>query len=359
MTDETNSLEELKKHTEECGKTAENKSACCVNWKKLSNLQMFLLGIGALVVILAVLGLVFEVRAVHKLSQNKMVVSVAKVLHLSAAKINGDRVTYGDYVDDLQTLNKFYSKNASAQRPTDEQISDQVISRLLANKLITKLANDFKAKVQPSDLDTFKQSLLAKFKTEEAAEKELQDNYGWTMSQYIEKVVNPILLEQNLQKAFESSTDPNFDKYMGDQVHARHILFMVTDPKDDAKVKAQAQSVLDQIKKGADFTAMAAKYGSDATKDQGGDLGWFGKGQMVAEFEAAVFALKPGELDNKLVKTQYGYHIVKVDEAKKIKDYAKFMSDNLRQAKIDFILPIHNPFAQLQAPLENTVSSTN
>jgi parvulin-like peptidyl-prolyl isomerase len=245
--------------------------------------------------------LVLEVRAVKKISQNKTVVAVAKALHLSAAKINGDRVSYSDYVGDLQTLNQFYAKNTSVAKPTDEQISDQVISRLLANKLITRLGDEFKVKVEASDLDGFKKTLLDKFKTEEEAEKELQASYGWTLQEYISKVVNPILLEQKVQKAFEESNREDLQKYMDDQVHARHILFMVTDPKDDAKVKAQAQSVLDQIKKGADFTAMAKKYGSDATKDQGGDLGWFSRGEMVPEFETAAFALKAGELDSQLV----------------------------------------------------------
>lgn len=349
MTDENNSLEELKTNSTEEKKEGDT----CCHGKKLSNLQMFLLGIGALVVILVAVGLVLEVRAVKNLSQNSVVVGVAKVLHLSAAKINGDSVLYSDYVSDLQTLNKFYGKNADVPKPTDEQISDQVISRLLANNLISRLAKEFKVKIGPNDIDTFKKSLLEKFQTEEAAEKELMDNYGWTMDQYIVKVVNPILLEQNLQKAFESSTDSNLDKYVDDQVHARHILFMVTDPKDDAKVKAQAQSVLNQLKKGADFTVLAKQYGSDSTKDQGGDLGWFGHGEMVPEFEAAAFSLKAGELANQLVKTQFGYHIIKVDEAKRVKDYSKYMSDNLKAAKIEILLPIHNPFAQLQAPAVN------
>jgi parvulin-like peptidyl-prolyl isomerase len=74
--------------------------------------------------------------------------------------------------------------------------------------------------------------------------------------------------------------------------------------------------VLAEIKAGANFGAMAAKYGSDGTKDRGGDLGWFGKGQMVKPFEAACFgASAPGLLPN-LVETQFGYHIVRVDVAK-------------------------------------------
>ncbi|BDD06381.1 SurA N-terminal domain-containing protein [Aureibacter tunicatorum] len=101
----------------------------------------------------------------------------------------------------------------------------------------------------------------------------------------------------------------------GDQPSARasHILFKVNGD-DDAKVKAEAQKVLNQIKKGASFAEMAKEHGQDGTASRGGDLGWFGKGRMVEPFENAVFDAKKTGLLPKLVKTQFGYHIIDVTE---------------------------------------------
>jgi peptidyl-prolyl cis-trans isomerase D len=102
-----------------------------------------------------------------------------------------------------------------------------------------------------------------------------------------------------------------------DEVHAQHILIAVpagANDKEKAAAKAKAQDVLKQAQaKGADFAKLAAKYSDDpSNKLQGGDLGTFGRGQMVKPFEDAVFAMKPGQIS--IVETQFGYHVVKVDE---------------------------------------------
>ena len=98
---------------------------------------------------------------------------------------------------------------------------------------------------------------------------------------------------------------------------ASHILIKAegTTPEAKAVAKAKAQDILNKIKGGADFAALARQFGTDGTKDQGGDLGWFGKGRMVPEFEKAIFgASGPGLLPT-LVETSFGYHVIKVTAA--------------------------------------------
>ena len=123
--------------------------------------------------------------------------------------------------------------------------------------------------------------------------------------------------DEQLRAAYSNALD-NFR--MPERVHARHIL-LKTAGKSDAEKKAlqaKAEDMVKQLKNGADFAELAKKYSEDGSKDQGGDLGWFTHGQMVAEFDNAAFALKPKEISG-VVTSQFGYHIIQTLE----KDPAK------------------------------------
>ena len=109
----------------------------------------------------------------------------------------------------------------------------------------------------------------------------------------------------------------NIQQYqVPNRVHVEHILFM-TVGKTDAEVeeiKKRAEDVLNQVKKGGKFEDLAKKYSEDpGSKEKGGDLGWITQGQTVPEFEKTAFSLSPGQVSD-LVKTQYGFHIIKVLE---------------------------------------------
>ncbi len=114
----------------------------------------------------------------------------------------------------------------------------------------------------------------------------------------------------------ERAYNNNIEQYSTpEQVRASHIL-LKTAGKDDAAVKAKAEDILKQAKGGADFAELAKKYSEDeGSAKNGGDLDYFGRGRMVPEFDQAVFAMQPGEISD-LVKTQYGYHIIKLIDKK-------------------------------------------
>ncbi len=89
---------------------------------------------------------------------------------------------------------------------------------------------------------------------------------------------------------------------MATQVRASHIL---------VKTEADAQRMMKRIIDGEDFAAVAKRFSSCPSGKNGGDLGWFGKGQMVPEFEQVAFENEPGKVVGP-VKTQFGYHVIKV-----------------------------------------------
>src|SRR5262245_52855333 len=113
--------------------------------------------------------------------------------------------------------------------------------------------------------------------------------------------------------------DKNPDRFKQDEsVRASHILFRVDENADAAtkkKILDQAQSVLKEAHSGADFAELAKKHSADGSAQQGGDLNFFTRGQMVPAFDQAAFALKPGEISD-IVATQFGYHIIKVTDRK-------------------------------------------
>jgi peptidyl-prolyl cis-trans isomerase D len=118
--------------------------------------------------------------------------------------------------------------------------------------------------------------------------------------------IPPSDVEKAYNDSIERYTTP-------EQLRASHILFR-TEGKEEAKVKAAAEEVLKQVKAGADFAELAKAHSDDeATKPLGGDLDTFGRGRMVPEFDTAAFALQTGQISD-LVKTPYGFHIIKVAE---------------------------------------------
>lgn len=114
----------------------------------------------------------------------------------------------------------------------------------------------------------------------------------------------------------QSHYNDNIQQFQSpEQVRASHIL-LKTEGKEEAAVQKQAEDILKQVKAGADFAALAKKYSEDeVSKPTGGDLDYFGRGRMVPEFENAAFGMQPGQISD-LVKTQYGFHIIKVVDKK-------------------------------------------
>ena len=134
--------------------------------------------------------------------------------------------------------------------------------------------------------------------------------------------------------------------------HARHILIT---GKDDAAARAQAEQVLGQVKAGKDFGDLAKQYSQDPGSAQnGGDLGWAERTSFVAPFADALFGMAAGEVKGP-VKTQYGYHIIRLDEiqAGKGKSFEEARADLEAQLRRDRAT---DRFGEIQEQLQTKVA---
>jgi parvulin-like peptidyl-prolyl isomerase len=119
-------------------------------------------------------------------------------------------------------------------------------------------------------------------------------------------------------KPSQAEIDTYVKAHPEEQVHARHILIATKSAEmpteqgglDKPAARAKAEEVLKRVKAGENFENLAKEYSDDGSKQNGGDLGWFGKGRMVPEFENAAFALQPGQTSD-IVESQFGFHIIK------------------------------------------------
>jgi peptidyl-prolyl cis-trans isomerase D len=157
-------------------------------------------------------------------------------------------------------------------------------------------------------------------------ESEIKASYEKNKAKYLvpeKRVVRYALADVNqLRQTTQVSDDDLKARYQQDiqqyqvpnRVHVDHILLMTVGktPAEIEEIRQKAEDVLKQARKGAKFEDLAKKYSEDpGTKDKGGDLGWITQGQTVPEFEKAAFTLPKGTISD-LVKTQYGFHIIKV-----------------------------------------------
>lgn len=337
--------------------------------KKNSKPMALLGGFIAIIIVALFILYGFTVRQVKALSEAPHVLTLANAFHVPAARINGIPIPYTRYIGDIQVLRHFIDQNKDqieasggvAQIPqSDKELSDITLSRLAVNALIADMAKEYDVKVTDEDLAKEKEKLMQGFDSETALSAEIQKNYVWDLPTYIQNVVEPVVLEDKVRAAFEAKAATESDEFTIEEVRARHILFKTTgDVKKDKEAEKKANEVLARIKKGEDFATLAKEFGSDATKEQGGDLGFFPRGAMVPEFEAAAFSLEPGKVSDSLVKSQFGYHIIKVEEKRRRRDFVQYMNEKIRTAKFELTIPVSDPFASFRNAPETPVIDTS
>ncbi len=173
-------------------------------------------------------------------------------------------------------------------------------------------SDDLRKSINPSDadLEAFFKKNAARYATAVPEQRKIT-YFAFTPNEIPGGVPQPT--QQEMQQYFSAHQS---EYSIPEQARARHILIKVAqgaDAKTDAAAKAKADDLLKQIQGGANFADLASKNSEDpGSKDKGGELGFARRGMMVPEFDNAIFTQKIG--DTEIVKTQFGYHIVQVEE---------------------------------------------
>lgn len=205
------------------------------------------------------------------------------------AKVNGAEIKQSDVALAEEELGPSLAQMDPATK------KENVLSFLIDMKIVAKAAEDKKI----ADREDFKKRL------EFAKNRLLMDNL-------LSVEGKAATTDDAMKKVYDEAAK----QITGEQeVHARHILVETED---------EAKAVEAELKKGADFAELAKKKSKDPGASDGGDLGFFTKDQMVPEFSAAAFALEPGKISDP-IKTQFGWHIIKVEEKRnrKAPDFAQ------------------------------------
>ena len=254
----------------------------------------------------------------------------AKPANDTVALVNGVPIMGADLEREITAAVRY---QASQGQPMDDaqrgQLRGAVLENLIAKELIyqecAKLKITLDEGVVNSQLDTLKKGFPSEeeFKTKLSAlnltEEILRAQFerGFLIQKYVEtQIVKDIsVVDLETRKYYDDNTQLFATQ---EQVRARHILISV-DEKAEDKAKAQEAAcaklmpLKERIEKGEDFATLAKEHSDCPSAKEGGDLGFFGHGQMVPEFDKAAFALKPGEVSD-IVKTEFGCHLIKVEE---------------------------------------------
>ncbi len=195
------------------------------------------------------------------------------------AEVDGKVITTEDFKSEVDRLPAYLKPMVQSNEGRKELLDSMIVRQILLEQA-QKDGVD-KSKEVADRLDDLRKRLIVETYLKKKVEAEAK------------------VTDEEMKKFY----DENKDKFKtGEQVRASHIL---------VKTEKEAQDVLAQLKKGASFEELAKKYSADSSAAKGGDLGWFPKGAMVPEFDKVAFSLKEGEISG-IVKTNFGYHIIKV-----------------------------------------------
>ncbi len=273
------------------------------------------------------------------------------------AVVNGVEISADDFRKTVATYKESISKMYGDELWNQEvkggvkykdEMKKAILQQMIQEQVIYQEAKKEKLEAKSEEVDKQFKQLKESISKDKEYEKFLKDND--IDDEFLKAQLAKDISIQNYKTNFDKNTkiseeemkkyyEENKNNYIDDEVKASHILISTVDPKTNKPVseakkkeaKEKAEEVLKKAKSGEDFAKLAKEYSDDkGSAENGGDLGFFSKGEMVPEFEKAAFSMDKDEISD-LVESQFGYHIIKVTD-KKYKEYTfDEVKDNIKQ----------------------------
>ncbi|MGM0501704.1 MAG: peptidylprolyl isomerase [Bacillota bacterium] len=276
-----------------------------------------------------------------------------------AATVNGEEISGRAFQQQLSQI--LQQNKGQIAGPQKLQVKQRVLDQLTNQELIEQEMESRGLTDEVSDEEVEK-ILDKQIESSQYESKEEIENAGIPLDQIrdnikrqlaMQKLVDQVLKDaeltdeeiEDIEEKIAESEDEMKNKY--EKVNASHILIR-TEDKSDEEAKAKAEEVLEELKSGEDFAAVAKEHSEGPSAKQGGQLNGFSRdSNMIPEFKEAAFELEEGEVSN-LVKTKHGYHIIKVNdvtgakeslleekkEEKKNKAFSEWLSELKEEAEI-------------------------
>lgn len=241
-----------------------------------------------------------------------------------AVEVNGVKITETELQKEIsKTKSQYEAQGTTIQPEQMASIRASVLDNLIIREILKQKSESYA--VNDKEVDNQIASVRNRYDSEDAYKKALSEQ-GYDADSFRTAVIEDIKIRELIkEKVPQTATvgDEEIQKFYDDnpsyftqpeKIQASHILVKVDKSATDeekAKARKKIERIAEDLKNGADFAEEAKKESEGPSAPKGGDLGEFSKGQMVAPFEEAAFALKVGEVSG-IVETQFGYHIIKV-----------------------------------------------
>ena len=251
----------------------------------------------------------------------------------NAARVNGVDISYQRFMGLYQEHQRDRGVAIAArgdQLPLLTEMRKEAMDMLIEQELIIQAAAARGLEVTAEEIDAAWADLSEPFDSKQQFLLRL-DTEGYTEDSYRVHLKRMIAAKKYLDEIRVEAvqvSDEELEQYYRDneyrltlpeQVRVRHILLSwkpLGKPDDRVALFEQIQAILEKARAGEDFAKLASEYSDDSTRRHGGDVGFFRRGQMVGAFEAAAFALKePGDISD-IVETNFGLHIIRLEEHK-------------------------------------------
>ncbi|HIJ90008.1 MAG: peptidylprolyl isomerase [Desulfobulbaceae bacterium] len=261
-----------------------------------------------------------------------------------AALVNGQPIIAAAVQGEINgILGRFQAQGRKPSEAEMATLRESVLEKMIKLELLSQESKKAGITVSNTDIDNELKGYKKGFADDKAFAKALGEA-GITEAELRKQIGKNLVIQKFIDTKFKGKAqvteqdakdfyNNNQDKFaQPEMAHAHHILIAAkeTDPKADKdRKRAKLVQIKKQLKDGSDFGELAKQFSDCPSKERGGDLGFFPRGQMVKPFEQAVFKMMPGDTSD-VVETEFGYHLIKLDEKKP----AKTVSFDEAKAKI-------------------------